>query len=60
MLVILHHHLRTLKGMAMGPPPRTLFDFELDDTYAWSQVSLVGPRTSSTAVTILDVICFLR
>jgi len=39
----------------MGLPPRILFGFELDDAYAWSQVSLAGPRTSSTPVTILDV-----
>jgi hypothetical protein len=28
MLVILSHHLRTLEGMATGPPPKILFDFE--------------------------------
>ena len=50
MLVILSHHLRTPEGMAMGAPPKILFDFELDGTYAWSQVSLAGPRTSSTAI----------
>jgi hypothetical protein len=33
MLVILPHHLQTLAGMAMGPPPKILFDFEIDDTF---------------------------
>jgi len=54
------HHLRTLEGMVMGPPPKILFDFEPDHTYAWSQMSLAGPCTSSTSVTLLDVVCFLR
>jgi hypothetical protein len=27
----LPHHLRTLEGMEMGPPPKILFGFELDD-----------------------------
>ena len=33
MLVILPNHLRTLEGMAMGPPPKILFDIEIDDTF---------------------------
>jgi hypothetical protein len=33
MLVILSHHLPTLEGMMMGPPPEILFDFEIDDTF---------------------------
>jgi hypothetical protein len=33
MLVILPNHLRTLEGMAMGPPPKILFEFEKDDTF---------------------------
>jgi len=60
MLIILPHHLRTLERMAMGPQPKVLFDFGLDDSHAWSQVSLAGPRTSSIAETILDVVYFLR
>jgi hypothetical protein len=54
------HHLRTLEGMVMGPLPKMLFGFEIGNTHAWSQVSLAGPRTCSTAVTILDVVWFLR
>ncbi|KAF8497749.1 hypothetical protein F5888DRAFT_1694484 [Russula emetica] len=60
MLVTLPYYLWTLEGMAMGLPPKILFGFELDDAHAWSEVSLASPRTSSTAVTILDVVCFLR
>jgi hypothetical protein len=33
MLVILPHHLWILEGMAMDPPPKILFDFEIDDTF---------------------------
>jgi hypothetical protein len=54
------HHLQTSEGMVMGPPPKILFGFELDHTHSSSLVSLAGPRTSSTAVTILDVVYFLR
>jgi hypothetical protein len=63
MLAIPPHRLQTLEGIAMGPPPKILFGFELDELdhiHARSQVSLAGPRTITTAVTILDVICFLR
>ena len=62
MLVILPHHLWTLEGIAMGPPPKILFDFELDNT----RVPMVAPGVvgwsahSSTVVTILDVFCILR
>ena len=38
---------------------KILFGFELDHTHAWSQELLAGPRPSSRAVTILDVVCFL-
>jgi hypothetical protein len=33
MLTILSHHLRTLEGMAMGPPPKKLFGSALDDIH---------------------------
>jgi hypothetical protein len=33
MLVTLPHHLQTLEGMAMSPPPKILFDFKTDDTF---------------------------
>jgi hypothetical protein len=43
--------------MVMCPPPKILFGFELGGTHAWSQVSLAGPRTCSTALPILDAVC---
>jgi hypothetical protein len=60
MLVILPHRLLTMEGIVMDPLPKILFGFELDHAHAWSQVSLSSPCTSSTVVTILDVVVFLR
>ena len=45
--------VNTLEGMTIGPPPKILFDFELDDTHSWSQVSLAGTRTSSSSNSII-------
>ena len=41
-LIILSHHLQTLEGMVMDPPPKILSGFKLDDIHPWSQVGVAG------------------